>query len=136
MLRNIKKGVIKVEEKIKKHSNLMNGIIYTSKDDFRFADELRKDAAEMGIHITDTILDVKSGIEVLKWHLANTSVNILLLNRMTDISTEPVIQGEILSIAKRNNITVFIKEQEVTPENINLINVAMKFVFTDGRIRK
>ncbi len=88
----------------------VNGIIYVGRDDSQLADELERNAREMGIRVTDTMLKVENGAEVLKWYMKNTSIVTILIRRMSDLAAESEVQNDILSEAKRNGITINVKE--------------------------
>ncbi len=88
----------------------VHGLIYIGKDDEQLADELEKDAREMGIGVTDTLLKVDNGLALLKWYMKNTSITTLLIRRMSDLAVESEIQNDILLEAKRNGISINVKE--------------------------
>ena len=88
----------------------VHGIIYIGKDNLQLADELEKDAREMGINVTDTLLKIDNDPEVLKWYMKNSSITTILIRRMSDLAVEPEAQNDILLEAKRNGISINVKE--------------------------
>lgn len=93
----------------------LHGIIYVGRDNSQLADELERDAREMGIRVTDTMLKIENGPEVLKWYMKNTSISTVLIRKVSDLATEPEVQNDILLEAKRNGITINVKEMGWKP---------------------
>lgn len=93
-----------------KEAEEVHGLIYIGKDDTQLANELEKDAREMGIKVTDTILKIDNGPQILRWYMKNSSITTILIRRMSDLSVESEIQNDILLEAKRNGISINVKE--------------------------
>jgi len=75
-----------------KEAEEVHGLIYIGKDDTQLANELEKDAREMGIQVTDTLLKIENGPEILRWYMKNSSITTILLE------------------AKHNGISINVKE--------------------------
>ena len=98
-----------INEQIKVAEDV-HGLIYIGKDDTQLADELKRNAREMGINITDTLLKVENGLAMLKWYMKNTSITTILIRRMSDLAVESEVQNDILLEAKCNGISINVKE--------------------------
>jgi hypothetical protein len=93
-----------------KEAEEVHGLIYIGKDDTQLANELEKDAREMGIKVTDTLLKIDNGPQILRWYMKNSSITTILIRRMSDLSVESEVQNDILVEAKRNGISINVKE--------------------------
>lgn len=65
-----------------KEAEEVHGLIYIGKDDTQLANELEKDAREMGIKVTDAILKIDNGPQILRWYMKNSSITTILIRRM------------------------------------------------------
>lgn len=94
----------------KSETEEVHGLIYIGKDDTQLANELEKDAREMGIKVTDTLLKIDDGLQILRWYMKNSSITTILIRRMSDLSVKSEVQNDILLEAKRNGISINVKE--------------------------
>ena len=95
-----------------KETEEVHGLIYIGKDDTQLANELEKDAREMGIKVIDTLHKIDNGPQILRWYMQNSSITTILIRRMSDLSVESEVQNDILVEAKRNGISINVKEME------------------------